>query len=163
MKAKNLQKQSENELRPQHADDRQMRKPVIPSDRNARGVAKRLYSGLQIRVPRSSLDYPAPACQCIKKHPTPVGWIRRTPHPPFAIFGGCASLIHPTRLEDHKAKAFTVPREEIAENKYDLSINRYKEIEYEEEEYDPPLLILDQLDALEKEIQADLKELREML
>ena len=66
-------------------------------------------------------------------------------------------------LEDRKAKTFTVPKDEIANNKYDLSINRYKEIEYEEVEYDPPLVILDQLSALETEIQEDLNELRAML
>ena len=64
---------------------------------------------------------------------------------------------------DRTAKAFFVPKEEIAANKYDLSINRYKEIEHEEVSYDPPLVILDQLDALEAEIQRDLKELRGML
>lgn len=66
-------------------------------------------------------------------------------------------------FSDKKAKAFTVTREEIAENKYDLSINRYKEVEYEEITYDPPHVILDQLEALETEIMADLRELRGML
>jgi len=66
-------------------------------------------------------------------------------------------------FSDKKLSAFSVSKEDIAANKYDLSINRYKEIVYEEVKYDPPLLILDQLDALEKEIQDDLKELREML
>ena len=56
-----------------------------------------------------------------------------------------------------------MPKEEIDANKYDLSINRYKEIEHDEVSYDPPLVILDQLDALEAEIQRDLKELRGML
>ena len=51
----------------------------------------------------------------------------------------------------------------IAANKYDLSINRYKEAAYEEVEYQPPLLILDQLETLEIDIQNDLKELRTML
>jgi type I restriction enzyme M protein len=64
---------------------------------------------------------------------------------------------------DKKAKAFTVGKDEIANNKYDLSINRYKEIEYEEVKYDPPHVMLDQLEAIEAEIQADLKELRGML
>jgi len=64
---------------------------------------------------------------------------------------------------DKKAKAFTVDKQDIADNKYDLSLNRYKEIEYEEVEYEPPLVILDQLDALEVDIQKDLKELRAML
>ena len=43
------------------------------------------------------------------------------------------------------------------------STNHYKEVEYEEVEYDPPLVILDQLEALEAEIQGDLKALREMI
>jgi type I restriction enzyme M protein len=64
---------------------------------------------------------------------------------------------------DRKAKAFFVPKEEIAENGYDLSINRYKEIEYEEVSYDPPKVILGKLKALEHEIMADLKELEVML
>ncbi len=69
----------------------------------------------------------------------------------------------PRAQSDRKAKSFFVPVEELRENKYDLSINRYKEIEYEEVKYDPPEVILDQLEALESEITADLKELRGML
>ena len=68
-----------------------------------------------------------------------------------------------TDFSDKKQQAFLVSKDDIAANKYDLSINRYKEIEYEEVEYDAPLVILDQLDALETEIQADLKQLRGML
>jgi type I restriction enzyme M protein len=66
-------------------------------------------------------------------------------------------------FSDRKAKAFCVPVEEICENKYDLSINRYKEIEYEEVESDQPQVILDKLEALEAEITGDLKELRGMI
>lgn len=66
-------------------------------------------------------------------------------------------------FEDKKAKAFVVDKVDIAASKYDLSINRYKEIEYEEVKYDPPQVILDQLEALESDIQKDLKELRAML
>jgi len=66
-------------------------------------------------------------------------------------------------FSDKKAKAFTVSKEDIAAQKYDLSINRYKEVEYEEVKYDPPNIILDQLESLETEIQSDLKELRGML
>ena len=64
---------------------------------------------------------------------------------------------------DRKEKAFFVPKEEIAANKYDLSINRYKEIVYEEVEHDPPEVILDRLEELEDEIRADIAELRGML
>ncbi len=48
-------------------------------------------------------------------------------------------------------------------NGYDLSINRYKEIEYEEVEYEPPRVILGRLKAIEDEIRADLDELEGML
>lgn len=60
-------------------------------------------------------------------------------------------------------QSFLVPRAEIVGNDYDLSINRYKEIVYEEIEYDPPLVILDELVQLEAEIQAGMVELRGML
>ncbi len=60
-------------------------------------------------------------------------------------------------------QSFMVPKTEIAANDYDLSINRYKEIVYEEIEYDPPLQILDELAQLETEIQAGMAELRGML
>lgn len=60
-------------------------------------------------------------------------------------------------------QSFLVPRAEIADNKYDLSINRYKELQYEEEHYDPPKEILGRMKTLEKEILADLDELEGML
>ncbi len=69
----------------------------------------------------------------------------------------------PKKDTDRKSKAFFVPVQEIVDNKFDLSINRYKEIEYEEVKYDPPQVILDQLETLEAEIAGDLKELRGML
>lgn len=69
----------------------------------------------------------------------------------------------PKKDSDRKTKAFFVPVAEIVENKYDLSINRYKEIEYKEVEYDPPKTILKRLRKLEKEIAADLGELEGML
>lgn len=68
-----------------------------------------------------------------------------------------------SRDTDRHGKAFFVPVDEIRGNKYDLSINRYKETTYEEVNYDPPHKILDQLEALEAEIAADLKVLRGML
>ena len=69
----------------------------------------------------------------------------------------------PKRNTDRKAKAFFVPAQEIRDNKYDLSINRYKEIEYEKVEYDPPKVILGRLRHLEDEIRSDLDELEGML
>lgn len=64
---------------------------------------------------------------------------------------------------DKKQQAFIVSAKEIASNKYDLSINRYKEVVYEQEVYDPPKEILSKLKALEKEIMSDLDELEKML
>ncbi|MEM9774109.1 MAG: class I SAM-dependent DNA methyltransferase [Chloroflexota bacterium] len=61
------------------------------------------------------------------------------------------------------AQSFTVPRAEIAKNGYDLSINRYKEIVYEEIAYDPPLVILAELEKLEAEIQQGMAELKGMI
>ncbi len=60
-------------------------------------------------------------------------------------------------------QSFMVAKDEIAGNGYDLSINRYKEVAYTETAYDPPAVILDELDALEREIQEGLEELRGML
>ncbi|HSH02441.1 MAG TPA: class I SAM-dependent DNA methyltransferase [Anaerolineae bacterium] len=60
-------------------------------------------------------------------------------------------------------QSFLVPKKEIAKNSYDLSINRYKEIVYEEIEYDSPLTILAELEALEVEIQEGMAELKGML
>lgn len=64
---------------------------------------------------------------------------------------------------NRKSKAFFVPKVEIEGNGYDLSINRYKEIEYEEVEYEPPKVILKKLRDLEDEIRKDLDELEGLL
>lgn len=61
------------------------------------------------------------------------------------------------------AQSFMVPKEEIAENDYDLSLNRYKEVEHDAVEYDPPKVILERLAALEAEIAEGRAALEEML
>ena len=60
-------------------------------------------------------------------------------------------------------KSFFVPKQEIVDNGYDLSINKYKKTEYVAVEYPPTDEIMDKLDALQAEIASGLKELREML
>lgn len=60
-------------------------------------------------------------------------------------------------------QSFFVKLSEIQENDYDLSINKYKEIEYEAVHYDPPLAILDRIEKMEEEIQKGMAELRELL
>jgi type I restriction enzyme M protein len=42
-----------------------------------------------------------------------------------------------------------VPKEEIASQGYDLSLNRYKELVHEEVEHRPPLEILQGIEELE--------------
>jgi type I restriction enzyme M protein len=60
-------------------------------------------------------------------------------------------------------KSFMVPVKEIQDNKYDLSINRYKEVVYEEKIYEKPLVIIDQIETLDKERADLLKQLKAML
>ena len=60
-------------------------------------------------------------------------------------------------------KSFLVPKQEIADNDYDLSINKYKKVDYVPVEYPPTEEILKDLHALEAEITAGLKELEGML
>ena len=61
------------------------------------------------------------------------------------------------------AKSFFVPKTEIVENGYDLSINKYKKTEYKAVEYDPTAQILAELQELEAEIAKGLAELEGML
>ncbi len=60
-------------------------------------------------------------------------------------------------------QSFFVPKQEIVDNDYDLSINKYKEIEYVPVEYPPTSEILADLRSLEKEIKTAMDELEAML
>ena len=60
-------------------------------------------------------------------------------------------------------QSFFVDKQEIVDNDYDLSINKYKEIEYIPVEYPPTEEIMAEIYALEKEIQTNLVELDKML
>ena len=60
-------------------------------------------------------------------------------------------------------QSFLVPKAEIAENGYDLSINKYKQVEYVPVKYPPTSEILADLRALEQEITKSLEELEGML
>ena len=61
------------------------------------------------------------------------------------------------------AQSFMVPKEDIVANDYDLSLNRYKEVEHEAIEHESPKVILERLAALEAEIAKGREELEEML
>lgn len=60
-------------------------------------------------------------------------------------------------------KSFLVSKEEIVNNDYDLSINKYKEVEQEDVEYEKPNIILKQIKLLEQEIITGIDELGVML
>jgi type I restriction enzyme M protein len=60
-------------------------------------------------------------------------------------------------------KSFLVPAKEIRENKYDLSINRYKEVVYEEKVYAKPEVIIAEIEALDKDRADLLKQLKALL
>ena len=56
-----------------------------------------------------------------------------------------------------------MPKAEIVENGYDLSINKYKQVEYVPVEYPSTLEIMTQLRELEMDIAAAMDKLEEML
>jgi len=73
---------------------------------------------------------------------------------------------HNIKVEENRertSQSFLVPVQEIRENDYDLSINRYKEIEYEEVEYEAPEKIIADLEELEVEIQEGLRGIKSKL
>ncbi len=64
---------------------------------------------------------------------------------------------------DRTQKHFFVPKTEIEENGYDLSIGKYKDEVYEEIKYDKPKVILEKLSFMETGIIEGIDELKEIL
>ena len=62
-----------------------------------------------------------------------------------------------------KEQSFLVPVDEIRANDYDLSINKYKEIERVKVEYEQPSVILDRIKALETEITSAMSDLEKLM
>lgn len=62
-----------------------------------------------------------------------------------------------------KDQSFLVPVEEIRENDYDLSINKYKEVEKVKVEYEKPAVVLGRIEVLQGEITEAIKDFKEML
>lgn len=60
-------------------------------------------------------------------------------------------------------KSFTVPKSEIVEQGYDLSLNRYKEIEFEEVVYRSPQEIIDELEQTQREIGEHIEQLKKVM
>ncbi len=73
---------------------------------------------------------------------------------------------HQLESEDGRARtdqSFLVPVAEIQTNDWDLSINRYKEIVYDEVQYDAPEAIIADIEALDNQRNEALSALKEML
>ena len=60
-------------------------------------------------------------------------------------------------------KSFMVPKQEIVDNDYDLSINKYKEVEYVAVEYPPTSEIMANIHEIEIEIGNEMDELERLL
>ena len=67
------------------------------------------------------------------------------------------------RIRLRTEQSFFVPKAEIVSNDYDLSINRYKEVDYEALEYDSPGMIFERMGQLEQEIAEGREELERLL
>ena len=67
------------------------------------------------------------------------------------------------KMRKRTDQSFLVPKEEIAANGYDLSINKYKKVAYVPVEYPPTKDILAELRTLEQEITKGLEELEGMV
>ncbi|SEE39292.1 type I restriction enzyme M protein [Rhizobiales bacterium GAS191] len=67
------------------------------------------------------------------------------------------------RTRPRTVQSFCVPRAEIAEAGYDLSLNRYREMEHEEVVHEEPVVILGDLRRIEAEIAEGTKRLEEMV
>jgi type I restriction enzyme M protein len=60
-------------------------------------------------------------------------------------------------------QSFMVPVADIRANNYDLSINRYKEVVYAQQQHDTPADLIAKIETLDRERQADLQGLKALL
>ena len=90
---------------------------------------------------------------------------KRQPVPENDIEDIIERFHHREQEKDRKRteQSFFVDLDEIRENGYDLSVNKYKEMEYQAVEYDPPSVILERIEELEGQIQEEIQELKKLL
>ncbi len=69
---------------------------------------------------------------------------------------------NPKKETDRTKQHFFVPKQEIIDNSYDLSLSKYKEEVYEEIEYEMPKEIIKKLADLEKDIVNNIQELEKI-
>lgn len=61
-----------------------------------------------------------------------------------------------------KDQSFFVPKDEIAKNDYDLSLNKYKEVERVRVEYEKPEVILARIETLQNEVSEAIEEYKKL-
>lgn len=66
-------------------------------------------------------------------------------------------------VEERNAHCFSIPKQEIIDNDYDLSLSKYKEKVYEEVIYQKPKMIFETLESIEINISKGLEELKELI
>ena len=91
---------------------------------------------------------------------------KRTPQPEKSDLADILARWRDRGSECKRARtdqSFLVPMAEIAQKDYDLSVNRYNEIEHEAVEYDPPGVIIERLGSIEAQITEGLVQLNGML
>lgn len=91
---------------------------------------------------------------------------KRTPHPEKSDLPDILKRWRDREAEYGRVRteqSFMVPRSDIAANGYDLSIDRYREIEYEEVVHETPESILERMRELEGQITEGLDALTEAL
>ncbi len=91
---------------------------------------------------------------------------KRTPQPEKSDLADILARWRNREAERKQARtdqSFLVPKSEIADNDYDLSINHYKEVAYKAVEHASPIVIMNRLAEIETEIAKGRRELEGML
>ena len=116
--------------------------------------------------PQASRACKYPSFCCRRKRSVRYG---DSPFPASAVAKGIPDIIARFHNRDTEAErkrteqSFFVPKQEIVDNRYDLSINKYKKTEYKPVEYPPTSEIMAEIRALEREIGKEMSILEEML
>ena len=67
------------------------------------------------------------------------------------------------RVRTRTAQSFCVSKEDVSAQGYDLSINRYKDVEHKEQQYRTPQQIIAEFSARESQILQEMSELKKAL
>ena len=75
---------------------------------------------------------------------------------------GRTSFLSDPTLYDRKQQSFLVPKADIVANDYDLSINKYKEVERVKVTYDEPEVVFARLENLQNQVAGAMAEYKTM-